>query len=41
MSALDRTERFVMQAVHMILQGEIPGVSQLNDEGIHDACFHV
>ena len=41
MSALDRTERFAVQAVHVTLQGEIPGVFHLNEEGIHDACFYV
>jgi hypothetical protein len=34
MPALDVAERFVLQIVDPIL-GEFPGVSQLNDEGIH------
>jgi len=40
LSALDRMERFVMQAVRWIYWRG-PGVSQLNEEGMHDACFHV
>ena len=39
-SALDRTERFAVQAVRLGYRGA-PGVFQLNEEGIHDACFHV
>ena len=39
LSALDRTERLAMQAVDANLLGGIPGVFQLNDEGMHNACF--
>jgi hypothetical protein len=27
--------------LHSTITGEIPGVFQLNDEGIHHACVHV
>ena len=33
-----RTERFVMRPF-CTMTGRLPGVSQLNDEGIHNACF--
>jgi hypothetical protein len=29
------------QAVHPTISGGIPGVFQLNDEGIHNACLYV
>lgn len=30
-----------MQAVDANLLGGIPGVFQLNDEGMHNACFYL
>jgi hypothetical protein len=36
-----RVERIAVKGACSSETGEIPGVFQLNGEGIHDACIHV
>jgi hypothetical protein len=41
MPALDGIDELLLLALHPTKAGEVRGVFQLNDEGIHHACFYI